>query len=282
MERPIRSIHNSHYSTIEGLKTYRPLPSSSLDNLDPFLFLNHHGPQDYNAVNAGLPFGPHPHRGFETLTFIFNGDVVHQDSNGFKSTIEAGGVQWMTAGSGLLHSEISSEKFKNEGGNLEIIQLWMNLPSQLKMVDPNYQGFQKNDLILHQREGATTHLIAGQIEGKVGPAKSLTDLTMMYIDFEKNAQTVFEVGQEEQILFYLVNGKLEVNRKEINTNQLVQFGMDGEEINVRALEKSRIIFGHGIPFNEPIVAQGPFVMNTREEIMQAMQDYQSGKMGVWN
>src|SRR5688572_10312288 len=131
--RTIKKIHRAVPHPIHDLKTYSPLPSNQLEQVDPFIFLNHHGPQVYKPGNKGLPFGPHPHRGMETVTFILDGDIMHQDTANHRSVIKSGGVQWMTAGSGLIHAELSSEEFKQNGGALEILQLWVNLPARLKI-----------------------------------------------------------------------------------------------------------------------------------------------------
>ena len=136
MTRTIRALHEAFRDDIAVLVTRRPLPGPRITALDPFLFLNHHGPQVYPPRNQGLPFGPHPHRGFETVTFILDGELTHLDSGGHASVIYAGGVQWMTAGRGLVHAEISSDAFKARGGPLEILQLWVNLPGRLKMTAP--------------------------------------------------------------------------------------------------------------------------------------------------
>ncbi len=158
----IKQIHQAAYHPIADLVTYSPLPNRIIKQIDPFLFLNHHGHQIYPAHNSGLPFGPHPHRGMQTVTFILKGDIMHQDSQGYKSVINEGGVQWMVAGSGLLHSEISSEKFKKEGGELEILQLWVNLPAKLKMTTPTYIGLQKEDIpSLRVNDKTTLNLISG-------------------------------------------------------------------------------------------------------------------------
>jgi redox-sensitive bicupin YhaK (pirin superfamily) len=138
--KTIRQQHAAYRDDIGDLITRRPLPGPGIDQLDPFLFLNHHGPQLYGPHNRGLPFGPHPHRGFETVTFILQGSLAHRDSGGHESVIHAGGVQWMTAGSGLIHAEVSPESFLENGGPLEILQLWVNLPSRLKMTRPAYAG----------------------------------------------------------------------------------------------------------------------------------------------
>src|SRR5690606_20160867 len=141
--RTVAKIHPAHRDDIADLVTRRPLPGPDIAQVDPFLFLNHHGPQVYPPGNRGLPFGPHPHRGFETVTFILEGNLAHYDSGGHASVIEAGGVQWMTAGSGLVHAEVSPPGFKQGGGALEILQLWVNLPARLKMTEPRYSGVQK-------------------------------------------------------------------------------------------------------------------------------------------
>ncbi|QIE22917.1 pirin family protein [Caballeronia sp. SBC2] len=154
--RTLRAIHRAYRDDIADLTTRRPLPGPALPHLNPFLFLNHHGPQVYQPGNSGLPFGPHPHRGFETVTFVLEGSLAHSDTGGHESVIGAGGVQWMTAGSGLIHAELSPDSFREHGGNLEILQLWLNLPSSLKMTAPRYVGLQEADMhiVLRDRQRA--------------------------------------------------------------------------------------------------------------------------------
>lgn len=258
------------------------MPTQHVEWLDPFLFINHHGPDIFRPGNRGLPFGPHPHRGFETLTYILKGELVHQDTSGYKSRIEEGGVQWMTAGSGLLHSETSSEEFRQYGGEMEIIQLWLNLPSRLKMTVPAYVGLQSDELVhFFPNEKVDVHLISGEILGEKGPADSITGLTMSWIDLEPGGTLALEVPESHQILFYAVEGAGMVNGTSIEGRSLVEFEFEGSAIHIQADRFTRILFGHGEPFNEPIAAQGPFVMNTQEELHQAIVDYQEGKMGVW-
>ncbi|GAB7211654.1 hypothetical protein OS31_31640 [Dickeya oryzae] len=144
--RTVSACHAAYRDDIADLITRRPVPGPGVPQVDPFLFLNHHGPQVYSPNNQGLPFGPHPHRGFETVTFILEGCLAHRDSGGHESIINAGGVQWMTAGSGLVHSELSPDDFKRQGGAMEILQLWVNLPARLKMTSPRYIGLQRDDI----------------------------------------------------------------------------------------------------------------------------------------
>lgn len=280
--RKIKNTYPAVAAHMPGLSTWRAMPTPHVQWLDPFLFINHHGPDIFRPGNRGLPFGPHPHRGFETLTYILEGELIHQDTTGYKSRILEGGVQWMTAGSGLLHSETSSQEFREEGGAMELIQLWLNLPSKLKMTPPKYVGLQKGELVhFSPQEGVTVHLISGEILGKQGPIDSITDLTMTWIDISAEATLKLEVPEDEQILFYVVNGDGHVNGSSFGKRTLVEFQHDGESVEILTETDTRILFGHGKPFNEPIAAQGPFVMNTQQELHQAIIDYQEGKMGIW-
>ncbi len=281
--RKIKAIHSAVNAPIDDLITYRAMPTSTIDHIDPFLFLNHHGPQEFSPNNSGLPFGPHPHRGFETLTFVIDGDVVHKDSGGGSDRITAGGVQWMTAGSGLIHSEVSSEQFKEEGGREEILQLWMNLPAKHKMVKPSYQGLQYDDIkhIHLDDDKVTVNLISGNWDNESGPVKSLANLMLSSIEMKKGGRFNTAITASENIFFYVVRGKVEVNDEAARMYQLVEFSNDGQEVDVTASEDAILLFGHAEPFNEPIVAQGPFVMNTPGQIREAYEDFRAGKMGVW-
>lgn len=281
--RSIKNLHNATFSPIGDLDTYRAMPTSSIDHLDPFLFLNHHGPQVYRPNNNGLPFGPHPHRGFETLTYIFKGDIVHWDSSGAKSIIKEGGIQWMTAGSGLIHSEVSSEEFKKTGGEEEVLQLWLNLPSKYKMTPPKYIGATKDEIPQIKEDGSkvVVSLVSGNWGESTGPVDSLTGLRMTSINMKPEGKLNIDIPEDHQILFYVVKGSVSVNGQTAKTHQLVEFELEAGNVEIIADGDSVLIFGHGKPFNEPIVAHGPFVMNSRQEIQQAFEDYQSGKMGSW-
>lgn len=281
--RTIKKIHRAAYSPIADLITYSPLPSRTLDQIDPFLFLNHHGPQQYRPHNNGLPFGPHPHRGMETVTFILDGDIMHKDSGGHESVINAGGVQWMTAGRGLIHAEVSSSEFKQQGGDLEILQLWVNLPARLKMTEPRYLGLQKEDIpSLSLDEGkVTVNLISGAWEGHKAAFETLSDIALNTIFFQSGGQLTLTVPAAHNVFFYIIRGQLTVNGQTVDALNLVEFNNDGDALNVQAGPDSVLLFGHAQPFNEPVVAQGPFVMNTEAEIHQAYDDYRRGKFGQW-
>ncbi len=282
--RRIKQIHSAAYTPIAYLNTYTALPTTSLDYLDPFLLLHHHGPQVFEKNNQGLPFGPHPHRGFETLTYIVSGDISHQDSSGGKHINRDGGIQWMTAGSGLIHSETSSAEFMKNGGEEEILQLWMNLSAKHKMVRPSYKGLNFDEIHHFDVDNGkvTIDLISGEMKGHQGPIESISGLTMTSIRMKKEGNLSLDIPAENQVFFYVVKGKLKVNEQEVSMRNLVQFEFEAGTIEVTATEDTYILFGHAKPFNEPVVSQGPFVMNTEEEVQQAYQDYRSGKMGSWN
>jgi quercetin 2,3-dioxygenase len=274
-------LHPSHRDDIADLVTRRPVPGPKVGQVDPFLFLNHHGPQIYPPNNRGLPFGPHPHRGFETVTFILEGELMHRDSGGHESVIRAGGVQWMTAGSGLVHAELSPEAFKRAGGPLEILQLWVNLPSRLKMTRPRYQGLQANEIpVIEATDGkARIALISGSWQGVTGPVESITGNFMTTIDAKSGAKLEFDGLKGRNVFLYLVSGSLRVNGRDVAQHHLVELSLAGDQLVLEATSDARLVFGHGQPIDEPVVAHGPFVMNTVDEIRQAIVDYQAGKFG---
>ncbi len=281
--RTIKRIHKAQYNPIDDLITYSPLPSRSLNHLDPFLFLNHHGPQDYPPENNGLPFGPHPHRGMETVTFIIDGDIAHKDSSGHESVITAGGVQWMTAGSGLIHCENSSREFLEHGGKMEILQLWINLPAKLKMTNPKYTGLQKEQIpeIKINGESGNLNLISGIWDGTRGAFETLTDIFLCSVYAGSNAKIELPAPRNHTVFFYVVRGNIKIENTSMEALHLLEFKNDGESVSFETETDCIILFGHAKPFNEPIVAYGPFVMNTDEEIDQAYNDYRQGKFGSW-
>lgn len=278
MERRIERIHSAPRHDIGNLMTRQVFPVQGID-LDPFLLLNHHGPQRFEPNNSGLPFGPHPHRGFETLTFILDGELVHRDNTGKEHRSEKGGVQWMTAGRGIIHAEESSDAFRETGGTVDILQLWMNLPSKLKMTEPAYRGLHFNELpnIQPGDDPATLHLISGDYHSHKGPIDSMTGLFTSWITFQPGQCIELRVPGSRQVLFYVASGELEVNGESASAFERVHFSSEGELISAKALDASTVIFAHGTPLQEPVVSYGPFVMNTQEEIREAIDDYQRGK-----
>ena len=279
--RSVLAVHPAHRDDIADLVTRRPLPGPDVEQVDPFLFLNHHGPQVYPPGNRGLPFGPHPHRGFETVTFILQGSLSHLDSGGHESIIEAGGVQWMTAGSGLVHAELSPEAFKREGGPLEILQLWVNLPPPLKMTEPRYTGVQRADIpaLSIAAGNGTLHLVSGEFGGATGPIKSLTEVFMSWVELKAGAKAALQVEKGRQVFLYVVSGRVDIAGTPVDKFHLVELTDDDDSFVVGAADDAVLLFGHATPIDAPLVAHGPFVMNSEDEIRQAYADYRAGKFG---
>jgi len=278
--KPVLALHPAGRDDIGDLVTRRPLPGPQVDQVDPFLFLNHHGPQTYRPGNHGLPFGPHPHRGFETVTFILEGELSHSDTGGHESVIRAGGVQWMTAGSGLVHAELSPDSFKRSGGPLEILQLWVNLPSRLKMTRPRYTGLQRDGIpaIAADDGRVTVNLISGGWNGHNGPIESLTGVMMATVELQPGGVFRADALAGRTVFLYVVRGAATVDGTAVAAFHLAELGPgDAVEIAAGAAgDGAVLLFGHADPIGEPVVSYGPFVMNTADEIRQAMRDYQAG------
>jgi redox-sensitive bicupin YhaK (pirin superfamily) len=280
MTRTVASLHAAYRDDIADLVTRRPLPGPGVQQLDPFLFLNHHGPQTYRPGNQGLPFGPHPHRGFETVTFILEGSLAHYDSGGHESVIEAGGVQWMTAGSGLVHAEVSPPEFKRDGGPMEILQLWVNLPSRLKMTPPRYSGVQRDAIPVVALPGGAGDLalVSGEFQDAEGPIHPLTGVFMAVVHLMPGGKAELPAPRGRSVFLYVARGSASMGGVTAEHWHLVQLNDDGDTIALTAgADGAVLLFGHAEPIGEPVVSYGPFVMNSEAEIRQAIVDYQAGK-----
>ncbi len=273
--RQLLRTHPAHRDDIGDLVTRRPLPGPAIGHVGAFLFLNHHGPQTYPPGNRGLPFGPHPHRGFETVTFILEGELAHTDSAGHESIIRAGGVQWMTAGRGIVHAEVSPAAFKRDGGAMEILQLWVNLPARLKMSPPRYTGVQTDSIPVVDG----VHLVSGEHGGAIGPIESLTGVFMSFVEARAGDRFAFDGLSDRDVFLYAARGPVSVGGRTLPEWHLAELG-PGDSVTIEAGEPALFLFGHADPIDEPIVAHGPFVMNTADEIRQAYADYQAGRFGV--
>ncbi len=278
--KTLQRTHHAQRDDIADLVTRRPLPGPGVEQVDPYLFLNHHGPQVYPPGNRGLPFGPHPHRGFETVTFILEGELAHQDTGGHESVIRAGGVQWMTAGRGLVHAELSPAEFMQRGGPLEILQLWVNLPARLKMSEPRYVGLQAADIpavSTFDRLGRV-HVIAGEWGGAKGPVEPLIGHFMSTVELEAGGRVVFPNVGSHNVFLYVVRGMVSVGGIPLDEFHLGELSAEGDAVEIVGRSDAVLLFGHCAPIGEPVVSHGPFVMNTHEEIRQAISDYQSGRL----
>jgi quercetin 2,3-dioxygenase len=250
--------------------------------LSPFLLLDYGAPEEFPpTANARRGVGPHPHRGFETVTIAFQGSVAHHDSTGKGGVIGPGDVQWMTAASGILHREYHEESFARRGGTMQMAQIWVNLPRAHKMDPPGYQTITADRIgAANLPNGAgTVRVIAGEHLGVRGPAKTFTPVTMLDIRLLQEGRADIDVPARHNAALLVMKGEVAVSGETASENELVVFANAGERIVVEAKSEAQLLLLAGEPIEEPIVSYGPFVMNTEGEIRQAMVDFQAGKFG---
>ncbi len=282
--RSIKNILYAHTFDMGGMPVRQPFPSTNVEQVDPFLLLHHADvkvPQHIPVDRTGV--GPHPHRGFSPVTFIFKGGVHHRDSRGNDSVIYAGGTQWMHAGMGIIHSERPPHNISEIGGKQEIIQLWVNSPAKNKMDQPHYYPLTKEETpTIHSEDGlATIQIEAGELNGVKGVIPTLFPVNTFTVEMKKDGKFYFKIPVSHNAFIYLLDGKVNVNDEQIvEGKHAAIFNNDGTGFGVRAVEDSRFLVGSGEPLNEPVASHGPFVMNNETQILQAFRDYQMGKMGV--
>jgi redox-sensitive bicupin YhaK (pirin superfamily) len=275
-----RKNHQSHWVgdgfPVRSIFSYTNLAP----HLSPFLLLDYAGPAEFPPTEKRLGVGEHPHRGFETVSIVYSGEVEHRDSTGAGGTIGPGDVQWMTAASGIIHEEFHGRNYAKTGGTFEMIQLWVNLPASHKMSKPRYQEISGSVIpeVLIPESGGNVRVIAGQYREATGPAMTFTPINLWDIELRAGAPVRFEVPAGHTTSIFILRGKLKTGEDEIHHSAtLCILDPAGDSFTLEALEDSRILFMGGMPLNEPIVGYGPFVMNTEAEIQQAFRDYHSGK-----
>ena len=251
-------------------------------HLSPFLLLDYAGPTNFPPSSARRGVGPHPHRGFETVTIVYSGQVAHRDSTGQGGVIGPGDVQWMTAGKGILHEEFHAEAFSRSGGELEMVQLWVNLPAAHKMTEPAYQAIVDHDIpaVALPDAAGTVRVIAGEFMGVQGPAHTFTPMQVWDLRLAAGAGTELSFNDGWSAALVVLRGTLMVNGHTIaRQSQLVVLEHANTSVQLEANNDTAVLVLSGQPINEPVVGHGPFVMNTREDITQAMQDFNSGLFG---
>lgn len=251
------------------------------NEFDPFLLLDYAGPHEFAPAQAQRGVGEHPHKGFETVTILYQGELEHRDSSGGQGTIGPGDVQWMTAASGIVHEEFHSRRFASEGGTLEMVQLWVNLPAKDKVSPPKYQDLRDEQFprVALPNDAGTVRVIAGEFMGRAGAASTFTPINVWDLQLAAPGKTELEVPDGHTCVLIVQHGSLTIHGEAAKAVELVQFAREGSLISLESESAARILVLTGEPLGEPIVGQGPFVMNTREEIQQAMRDYQAGVLG---
>lgn len=250
--------------------------------ISPFLMMDYAGPRDFEPTTSEKRgVGQHPHRGFETVTIVYDGGVSHRDSSGGGGTIGPGDVQWMTAGAGVIHEEFHSEEYARAGGRFEMIQLWVNLPAKDKMTPGRYQAITDADIpeVALADEAGSARLIAGDYAGASAPAETFSEMNVWDLRLNAGKPVSLDIPASHTASLFVLRGRVRVGAQSIGEAELGVFANDGSGLAFEAAEDTVALLLTGEPLNEPIVGYGPFVMNTREEIMQAMRDFQSGQFG---
>lgn len=282
--KSIQQKVNSPLVNMGPIKLRQPLPTEGIENVDPFLLLHHYGPYAISEFNNPFDLGPHPHRGFEPITLLFKGEQLHRDSLGNEMVVKAGGVQWTTAGRGIIHAEAPTKEFVKKGGDLEGIQLWLNLPAKDKMIPPNYQHLEDEQIpkVFSSDKKVQLNIVAGQQANEQGLIKTQTAVNVITANAEKDGAIQIDLPENHQSLIYLLEGEVLVNNQEVLKKgdiQMVVFNTDGNTVSFKANEKSTLLVLSGEPISEKVTQYGPYVMNTQTEILEAMRDFQQGKMG---
>ncbi len=266
----------------DGIPVTRAFPVPEMREFDPFLLFDHFGPINYEPGGAtGVP--AHPHCGFEAITYLLGGEVEHKDSWGGQAAIETGDIQWMTTGSGLIHSELVTEKFKKSGGIIQGLQIWVNLPKKDKQVKPWYQHIKKDDIpVIKESSGVEIKVLVGKVKETKSLVQTYSPVSIFDVQFSNSDQINLEISKNQIAMVYVIDGELQFveENKIAAKGQMIYYDQSADEINLTSIstEGSYLVLA-GEPLNEPVVRHGPFVTNTEGEMKQAMLDYQNGKMG---
>ena len=266
----------------DGFHVYGLLrPSKELNKfISPFIMLDYASPKEFSITDQRRGVGEHPHRGIETVTFAYQGEVEHRDSSGGGGVIKPGDVQWMTAGKGVVHDEFHSEEFSKKGGVFEMVQLWINLPKKHKMTDPKYQEISSEDIpTISLGDNIKLRVIAGNFEETKGPSSTFTKVNLYDILSQENKSISLSLEHGTNTVILIMRGELKVENKNFKDKDILIFEREGNQIDLKVSNNFKGLILNGDPINESIVAHGPFVMNTKAEIYQAFSDYQNGKMG---
>jgi redox-sensitive bicupin YhaK (pirin superfamily) len=267
-----------------GFPVKQPMPTQSVDQVDPFLLLHHARTKYNNSRPAKIQgIGPHPHRGFSPVTFIIEGEVHHRDSRGNDQIAKADEVQWMHAGAGIVHSERPSEKVTSGLEYQEIIQLWINSPGDKKMIEPTYQYLPEEQfpIILSDDKKIRNKIVAGSFNGVKGPANTQSEVLIIWGKSMPEGSQSYTLSENNNVMLYLINGAMRVEGYgQVGKEHLVVFETGGNQLSVSFQKSSQFLILCGAPIDEEVTHYGPFVMNTQTEILEAMRDYQMGKMGI--
>ncbi|MCB2409120.1 pirin family protein [Hymenobacter lucidus] len=268
----------------DGFDVISPMPGPRIRQLSPYLLIDHTGPMPVAPTEAPLGTPPHPHRGFETVTVVYQGALSHRDTAGHSGTLGPGDVQWMTAGAGLLHEERHEQEFARQGGTLELLQLWVNVPRRDKLAPPRYQNIRAAAIpAVPVAEGqGRVRVVAGSYEHTTGPAETFSPITLLDVHLAAGAATTISLPADYNVGIYVVQGSIMLHgNRPATAKQLVVFGWDSSDVHLTATTDAVLLVLAGQPIEEPLATYGPFVMNTNQELVQAIADFESGGMGTF-
>ncbi len=268
----------------DGFRVFNFIPGANISQrrMSPFLMLDFNAEYNFGASDTVRGVDVHPHKGFETVTIAYKGSVAHHDSAGNSGVINPGDVQWMTAGAGILHKEYHEQEFTKSGKPFEMVQLWVNLPKKDKSVAPHYQPITADQMgkVELSNNSGIVNVIAGDYNDTKGPASTYSPVNLFDIKLNKDGEAKVSVSPEHNTAILVINGNVEVNGEAAAEHSFVLFKNEGEDINIKATDNSVLLLLSGEPINEPIASYGPFVMNTQQEIYEAIEEFQAGKFGV--
>lgn len=256
-----------------------PGPQDLSERLSPFLLMDYHAPYEYEPTATPRGVGVHPHRGFETVTLAIEGSVEHHDSTGAGGVIGPGDVQWMTAASGILHKEHHEAGWARRGGRMHMVQLWVNLPAANKMDEPNYQPLAATAMGIVPVDSGTVTVIAGSYRGVTGPAQTHTPINLWRVELGAGGSLDASFPETDNLAVFVMEGSVNANGTEAGEHRLVLFENEGNDLRLQSVDGAHLLVLEGTPLHEPVVANGPFVMNTRQQIIEAYEDLQAGRFG---
>lgn len=286
MERykAIKDVIKAEKVNMGGIILDQALPVNNIESIDPFILIHHWKSFiESGQKQENLGVGPHPHRGFSPVTLVFNGGVHHRDSLGNSSIVSQGGTQWMNSGSGIVHSERPVKELAENGGEFELIQFWVNSPSKHKMNEPSYQELKSENTPIVSFEGTNNEIriVTGEYKKIKGPVKTITPMLVLILNLNVGEEFSIPVEEGFNSLIYILDGNLQVNNtKTAGDKELIIFEESGNSVHLKSKSKTRAILLAGEPIHEEVFNYGPFVMNNKDEITSALNDYQSGKMGI--
>lgn len=276
--RIINTIEDASIEFVGANKVKRALPTRNLKQIDPFIFIDHMVPAIVPA-GASIRIPPHPHAGFEVVTYIIDGEFFHRDSKGHEQVAKPGDINWMTSGSGIVHSEGPTDAFLEKGGKLELMQVWINLPSGKKKLNASFKNYPSATLPVVENETSRIKVLIGSYEGKTSPIATHTPMYYYHISVKAGQTFTLPVKNSYTAGLYIMHGKIKILNEEAKAGNIVNFATDGDQIVFKTIEDTELIAFGGEAINEKVVSYGPFVMNSFEEIQEAVANYEAGKMG---